>query len=200
MSDTTAQRPEELRREIARTRADMDRTLAELEDRVSPSRIRQRQTDKMRSRWQRTRESVMGSTGDGPGARDRMSDTAGSMGDAMRDAPQRVEDTTRGNPLAAGMIAFGLGALAGSLFPSSGAERSVASGLRDEFEEPVRSELQESGQQMKGNLQGHAEQAMEDTKRTAQQGAERTQQRAKGSAEEVRDHAQSSAGRLRDDS
>lgn len=35
----TDQRPEELRQDIARTRSDMDQTLAQIEDRVSPSRI-----------------------------------------------------------------------------------------------------------------------------------------------------------------
>jgi ElaB/YqjD/DUF883 family membrane-anchored ribosome-binding protein len=198
MSEMTEQRPDELRREIARTRADMDRTLAELEDRVSPSRIRERQTERMRSRWRRTRDAVMGSPDEGPGAISRLSDRASDVSQSMRDAPERVEEVARGNPLAAGMIAFGLGALAGSMFPSSGLERSLASELRDEFEEPVRSELQQAGEQLKADLQEHGQHAIDDTKRAAQEGLQRTTEQARGSADEVREHAQGSAEHLRD--
>jgi gas vesicle protein len=200
MSDqTTAQDPEQIRREIAATRADMDRTLAELEDRVSPTRIRERQTQKLQSRWQETRERVMGASDDGPSARDRLMGSAHDAQEAVQHAPERMEEVTRGNPLAVGLIAFGVGAVAGSLLPSTGAERRVATELRNEFEEPVREQLQGAGQEIKGELQEHAQQAVEETKQTAQQAAERTQQEAKGSAEQVKQHAQDSAQTVRDE-
>jgi ElaB/YqjD/DUF883 family membrane-anchored ribosome-binding protein len=205
------QQPEDLRRDIARTRADMDQTLAQIEDRVSPSRIKERQVDRLRGGWERTREKVMGSPDDGPGVGDRagqvgdqMSERASEMGDRAseaahqaaeqaRQAPDRVEELTRGNPLAAGIIAFGLGALVGGLAPSSGPERKIADGLRQEFEEPVRNELQRAGEDVKQDLQEHAQQAVEETRQTAQQAADRTVEDARGRAEEVRDEAERAA-------
>jgi ElaB/YqjD/DUF883 family membrane-anchored ribosome-binding protein len=214
--------PDELRRDIARTRADMDQTLAQIEDRVSPSRIKDRQVDRLRGRWDRTRQAVMGSVDDvrdgggGPdvGRRaselgDRTSDRAGEMSERASDAaqhaadrarqtPERVEEVTRGNPLAVGLIAFGLGALAGSLAPSSAPERKLASGLRDEFEEPLREELQQAGQEVKEDLQEHAEQAVEETKQKAQREADRTTEEARGRAEDVRNEAERAADHVQE--
>jgi ElaB/YqjD/DUF883 family membrane-anchored ribosome-binding protein len=203
------QQPEELRRDIARTRADMDQTLAQIEDRVSPSRIKDRQVDRFRGRWQRTREAVMGSEGPGVSQRadrvgdqmsaranemsERAGDAAQHAADQARHAPERVEEMTRGNPLAAGIIAFGLGALAGSLAPSSAPERRLARGLRDEFEEPVRDELQRAGEDVKQDLQEHAQQAVEETKQTARSAADRTTDEARGRAEHVRGEAERAA-------
>ena len=209
-----SEEPEELRRDIARTRADMDQTLAQIEDRVSPSRIKERQVDRLRGRWERTREAVMGSDGPDVGDRagevgDRVSQRADEMGDRASDAaqqaaerarqaPDRMEEMTRGNPLAAGLIAFGLGALAGSLAPSSAPERRLASGLRDEFEEPIKSELQAAGDDVKDDLQEHAQQAVEETKQTAQAAAERTSEEAQSRAEEVRGEAERAADNVQE--
>ena len=108
MTNERTQDPDQLRREIAATRADMDRTLAELEDRVSPSRIRERQTAKVRSRWDGVKTSVMGSA-------DEVNDTLDDAQQAVQQVPQELESATRGNPLAAGLIAFGIGSIAGVL-------------------------------------------------------------------------------------
>lgn len=205
------QGPDDLRREIARTRADMDRTLAAIEERVSPSRIKDRQVDRFRGRWERTREAVMGSADDGPGLGDRAgqvsdqmgghaselgdraSETAHQLADSTREAPQRLEETTRGNPIATGLVAFGLGAIAGSLAPASTPERKVAQGLREEFEEPVRAELQSAGEEMKQDLQSHAEQAVQETKETAQRGKERTTEEAQQHADQLQGQAKDAA-------
>lgn len=201
----STQDPEQLRREIARTRADMDRTLAELEDRVSPSRIRERQTEKVRGRLHRARSAVMGATPDTHDMRDRasgMADSAGGhlseAGDAIQQTPQMVEDATRGNPLAAGVIAMGIGALLGSLIPPSKAEEQFAGQLRDNFEEPVKQQLQQAGEEMKGELQEHAQEAVEETKQSAQQAMDTTRNQAHDAAGQVQDQAETSAQHLRD--
>lgn len=182
----TSQDPEALRAEIARTRADMDTTLAQLEDRVSPSRIRERQTEKVRSRWRSARESVMGSASGGAGS---VGDAAGSAQGAVQQAPERAEQMTRGNPLAAGLIAFGVGALAGSLLPTSDAEEELAGGLRDTFEEPVKQQLQSAAQDVRGELQDHAQHAAEDVKMRAEEAVATTKEGAQNSAQQVQDRA-----------
>lgn len=208
----TDHEPEDLRRDIARTRADMDQTLAQIEDRVSPSRIKDRQVDRIRGRWDRTREAVMGTSNDGPdvGQRadevrerasevgDRAGEVANRAVDGARETPDRVEELTRGNPLAAGIVAFGLGVLAGSLLPSSAPERQLASGLRDEFEEPIREELRHAGDEVKDDLRQHAQDAVEETKQTAHDATDRTTEEAKGRAEEVRDEAERAADHVQE--
>ena len=204
MTNELPQDPEQLRREIAATRTDMDRTLAELEDRVSPTRIKQRQTAKVRSRWDDVKTSVMGAADDahdrGEALADQALDSLHDAEQAVKQTPQQLEDATRGNPLAAGMIAFGLGALAGSLVPASAPERKVASELRDQFEEPVKEQLQHSGDELKTELQDHAQAAVEDTKQTAQQGAERVKGEAQASAEQVQDRAEHATDTVRSQS
>lgn len=180
VDETTRQR-----REIEDTRSDMGRTLERIEDRVSPGAIKDRQAERLRGRWQRARQSVMGSDA-GPSARDRLSGATGDARQAVHDAPDRVQESTRGNPLAAGLIALGLGALAGSLLPTSEGERRAAGQLREELEEPVRSELQRAGQQVGGELRDDAKHAAEEVSSTAEQAAERTKGEAQESAERVK--------------
>lgn len=157
MTQERTQDPELLRREIAATRADMDRTLAELEDRVSPTRIRQRQTAKVRSRWGEVKTSVMGSADAvqqrGGALADQAQDSLGDAQQAVQQAPEQLESATRGNPLAAGLIAFGIGSLAGSLFPATSPERKVAGELRERVEVDVRT----SAEQVQDQTQGAVE-------------------------------------------
>lgn len=197
-----SQETEQLRMEIARTRADMDRTLAALEDRVSPSRIKDRQTEKVRSRFHDARDRVMG-TSNGEeglsGARDRMSGTAHDAQEAAHQVPERIESATQGNPLAAGLIAFGVGALMGSLLPPSEAEKQIASELRDEFEEPMREGFREAAQRSKDELQEHAQQAMEETKETAQDAMHRTQSDVQQRGQELGQQAQDTARSVREE-
>lgn len=205
MSD---QQPEELRRDIERTRADMDHTLAQIEDRVSPSRIKDRQVDRFQERWDRTRTSVMGTSDHGPQREDRVGQTddrnrsrASDMADranqnvqqltdSARQAPDRLEDATRGNPLALGLIAFGIGALAGGLVPATRPERQLATGLREQFEEPIRDELQHAGTEVRDELQEHARSAVEETRQTAKGAADRTTAEAEQRADSVRSNAE----------
>jgi len=169
--------PEELqRREIEVTRADVGRTLGRLEDRVSPGRIKDRQLGRLRGRWQTVRESVMGRDDrDGGEWRDRLADSR----DAAQDAPERLEDATRGNPLAAGMIALGVGALAGSLLPPSRPERRIASDVREDLEQPLRHELQDSGRELGDRLAERAQDAADEVRSTARDASKRTAEDAR---------------------
>ena len=186
---------EQQRREIESTRSDMGHTLEQIEDRVSPERIKERQTQKMRSRWQQARQSVMGSSNDGHGARERLSGATDNARETMQQAPDRLQDSTRGNPMAAGLIALGIGALAGSVLPVSNQERRAAGQLREELEEPMRSQLQDAGQQVTDTLKDDAQHAAEEVKSSAQQAAQRTKDDAQGSAERMKDEAKESSGR-----
>ena len=188
--------PDEIRRDIERTRSDMDVTLDTLEDRVSPGRVAQRQGDKLKGRWQQVRSSVMGSAQD---VKDKV--TPDSDGSSSSDGPgagEKVQQRTRGNPLAAGTIAFGVGALIGSLMPSSDAEQQAASRLRDEVEQPVREEAKRVAQQSKEDLQPEAEQAAQEVKGTATDAAQTTTQEGQERAQQVQQRASDASDRVQE--
>lgn len=184
---TEAQSPDEIRREIEETRTNLGHTLEDIEDRVSPSRIKDRRVEAFQNRIQSVRESVMGSADD---ARSSAGDRAGQARDTLRHAPEQTLNRARGNPLAAGLIAFGGGLLLASLIPASEREQDAAQTLRDRYEEPVRSELRQAGQQAGEHLKGSAQEAAEELRSTAQDAAHQTRQDAQSSTQTVRSDAQ----------
>jgi gas vesicle protein len=190
-----SQDPDQIRREIEQTRQGLGETLEDIEDKVSPARIKDRQVDRVRSGLQSVRERVMGSNDDpysssGPGVGQRVGDAAGSARDTLAQAPNQAIRQARGNPLAAGLVAFGGGMLLASLLPSTEPEQQAAQALRDRYEEPVKEGLQQVGQEAKERLQGPAQEAAESVKQTAQEGVERTKGDAQSSAQQVQDDAQ----------
>lgn len=189
--------PEEIRRDIEATRADMGGTLTEIEDRVSPARIRERQTQRVRGRWNSMQEAVMGPL-DQHRASSSEQDRGAEARDRLSNAPGEARSRTQGNPLAAGVIAFGAGLLAAAVIPSTEREQQAVGELRDRYEEPVKAELQSAGQQVKEELQPRAEEAAQQVKQTAQEGAQRTRDDAQESAQQVRGQAEGAREELRD--
>ena len=205
MSTTGERTPEEIRRDIEMTRADMDRTMSQIEDRVSPTAIRERQTAKLRGRWSRVRTSVMGSPDSpfsGGGSDGSVSDKVRGQGEhaaaAVKQTPERIETQTRGNPLAAGAIAFGAGALLGSLLPASQREQQAASALREQAEEPLKQGVREMGEQTKDDLQPALQDAADQTKQRATEAAQTTKDEAQSRAQDVQERARDGAQQARD--
>jgi gas vesicle protein len=210
MSET--QSPEEIRREIEQTRANLGETLHDIEDRVSPSRIKERRTEAVKSRWRNVKESVMGTSDDvryqadqrrqqvsgaASGAASQLSDAASGAVDTVKSAPDQAMNRARGNPLAAGLVAFGGGLLLASVLPATQREQEAASTLKDRYAEPVKQQLQEVGQQAKEGLQGTAQQAVQEVKSTAQEAVQNTKSEAQSSAQSVRGDAQGAAEQVR---
>jgi hypothetical protein len=97
----------------------------------------------------------------------------------------------QGNPLAAGVIAFGLGMLVSSLIPSSEKEREAVSQLQDNLE-PVKEKATEVARDIGEGLRPAAQDAAESVKTTAQEGAENVKQEGQSAAADVKDQAQAS--------
>lgn len=189
--------PEEIREEVRRTRSSMDDTLGEIEYRVSPTQIRERQQQRWNRRFRRARESVMGKVrSDGPSTSDQGQGRAQQAADKAREAPDQALEQTRGNPLAAGLIAFGAGALLGSLLPPSEPEQQAAQTLRDRYEDDARREAQRIGQEAKEDLQSSAQQAADEVKDTARDAAQTTKTDARQSAQQVREEGERSKDRV----
>jgi Protein of unknown function (DUF3618) len=124
-------------------------------------------------------------------AKDTVSEKASEAREAVRQAPRRMKRRAQGNPLAAGVIAFGLGMLVSSLIPSSEKEREAVSQLQDNLE-PVKEKAAEVAKDVGESLKPAAQEAAESVKTTAQEGAENVKQEGQSAAADVKDQAQAS--------
>lgn len=186
---------DDIRRDIEHTRTDLGETITEIEDRVSPRKIKQRSTARAKNRWHRIREQVMGTKED---VRDRVSSSGdGSATDSAKERAQEAREKVEGNPLAAGLIAFGGGLLASALLPATQKEQEAADRLREQVEEPVREGVQEAGQQLKDDLTEQATDRAKQVGKEAMGAAARTGTDAQDSARSVKDDAQQSAQQTR---
>ena len=244
---TTASDPEEIRRDIERTQANLSQDVDALTEKVTPSKIVERRVDRARDTAVRLKEKVMGSNplsggqhssghtvsgghigGGGVStaasqAADRVSGTAsaaassvqgaastaaGAVQDAastaagaVQEAPQAIRRQTRGNPLAAGLIAFGAGWLVSSLLPATRREQELADQARQQAtqvaQEKVAPVAQQVAGEVKDNLREPAQQAVESVKSTAQDAKQTVTEEGKSAAQDVSGRAQDAAGTVR---
>ncbi|MBT2249119.1 DUF3618 domain-containing protein, partial [Arthrobacter sp. BHU FT2] len=147
-----SENPDAIRADIEATRARLGTNVDAVADKVTPSNIVHRQTDKLKDTVTGVKEKVMGaadhtstkvqntvhnaasagtghagnalhSTGDTlHDAKDTAAAKLSDAGHAVSHAPDQVKAKTAGNPLAAGLIAFGAGMLLSSLIPASDKE------------------------------------------------------------------------------
>lgn len=97
-------------------------------------------------------------------AADTVSSAGGSAAEAVSSAPGVVRQQTEGNPLAAGLIAFGAGWLISSLLPAASAEQRVAGTVKDtvsEHGQPITQQVGQAAQDAKDQLGESARQAAE---------------------------------------
>lgn len=210
--------PDEIRADIERTRAELGQDVDALAEKVNPTKAVSRQTDRVRDRLTNVRESIMGSPGHddhragGPGglkdareragdvahqAGDRASDLAGEAADAVRSTPAQVRRGTRGNPLAAGLIALGSGWLIGSLIPTSRAEQQAATSVKHQAA-PVMDQAKSVAQDIGENLKPQAQEAAQSVKDTATQGVTNIKDQGQDHAENLKSEGQRAAQHVKD--
>lgn len=114
---------EELAELVERRRRYVERDLDAIGDRVSPSRIRERTGQRARRRIHDVRNTVMGSADD---ASSRAGAAADEVSGRVHAAEEQMEQKVKGNPFGAGLVAFGIGYLIGSVLPSSRREGELA--------------------------------------------------------------------------
>lgn len=175
---------------VARTKANVAGKVDDVKERVSPRR-------NVQNLFRKVRTSVMGAADNIPtpslpsrsgngsaplrrlrdeagGLTDRAAEVAGSAADRVRQAPEAA----KGNPLLAGVVAFGAGFLAASTLPPTDREKRLAREAKQRIE-PLQQQAIETGKVAARELQ-----------RSAQSGAERVKQRALVAAEDVKEEVQ----------
>ena len=226
---TASNDPDEIRADIERTRAELSDNVDALADTANPKNIAKRQAGRVKQAAVGVKEHIMGSSDDdsdsgrlgdakyavqdkAAGARYAVQDTAAdakyalqdkasAVGDVVSNAPAQVKEKARGNPLAAGLIAFGAGLLISGLIPSSQREQQAVSTLQDKAE-PLKEKATEAAKDVASNLREPAQEAAQSVKQTAAEGVESVkgegvsakqdmQDQLQGSTENVRQQAQS---------
>lgn len=189
-----SENPDVIRADIEATRARLGTNVDAVADKVTPSHIVQRQTDKVRENVKDAvfgvKEKVMGTADHTAGSMHAAAGSAGAhvsdAGSAIGDAPAQVKTKTQGNPLAAGLIAFGAGLLVSSLIPASQKEREAADALKTAAE-PLTTELTEAAKHVAEGLKEPAQAAMENVKATAADATEHVKTEGQGAVADVKD-------------
>ncbi|MBG0826370.1 DUF3618 domain-containing protein [Planomonospora sp. ID67723] len=216
--------PDEIRAEINATRAELAADVDRLAERTSPTRIMQRRRDRMRQKVRTVRERVMGTPtyaahqvrdqaghaahavrDTATGAADTVRSTASEAAEtvkhgaqqaagAVREAPEQALRSTQGNPMAAGLIAFGAGLLAATLIPRTEAEQRAAEQLKEQAGDmvaPVKAAIQDSAQHLGEEARGIAQETAQHVKERATEAARTTGEQAKEHAHQVADQTRS---------
>lgn len=192
---------EQLTSDIADTREDLSRNLDALNEKVNPSKVMERRKHAVRTRFGAMKDKIMGSAQDMNSGSyeargtmgERASGAAESATGAAQDAARAVQQRAEGNPLAAGLIAFGAGMLISSVIPASKQEAQAAEKLVETAREqgqPVIDEARSIGQEMGEHLKAEAGQAADEVKSTAQESARHVKEEGQASGRTVKDDAQ----------
>lgn len=186
--------------QIEATRADLSRNIDELGDKVSPSRVIERRKEAARSRLGSLRDKVMGSASSarhsaastGSSVTGGVSSAASTVGDSASSAVETMQQKAQGNPLAAGLMAFGAGMVISALLPASEKEQQVAQRAVDaakEHGQPLTEEAKSVGQEMGQNLKESATEAAQEVKSSAQDSVETVKEEGRSSAQTVKQEA-----------
>ena len=195
-----AQSPEELKHDIERTRQDLSRDVEALNEKVSPSRIVGRRVERVRGGLSGWKEKVMGTASDTAAAADSVGNAASSVTDAVSGSPAAAKRQVRGNPLAAGLVAFSAGWIIASLLPASDTETKLAHDLQDTAAGPVKEQATHLAQELKENLRQPTQDAVQEIKETASEAVSTVGEEGRSAAGSVRDDAQNAADNLRQSS
>jgi gas vesicle protein len=210
--------PGQIRSSIEQTQQHLSADIDALAAKVSPPRIVDRRVQQTRSAMTNLKDSIMGTTADATStvggtassaagsakdaaysAKDTVAATFSSVADTASSAPEQARQRTRGNPLAAGLIAFGAGWLVSSLLPATGREQQAAAQLKDlavEKGTPVVQQLGQAGQEAAQELRESAQQRVQSVKETAADAASTVAGEAQSQAADVTSHAQDAKSKV----
>ena len=173
--------PDAIRADIEQTRRELGGDVDALADKVTPSKIVDRQKDKVRGAFGSLRNRIMGAADDAGSA---MSDAGSSVGDVK----DRVVAKAEGNPIAVGLIAFGAGLLVASLIPASQREKDLAEDVKEQAQ-PLVDNLKDAASEAGRNLKEPAQNAATAVKDAATDAAGTVKEEARDATHQVKDQA-----------
>ena len=102
----------------------------------------------------------------------------------IQQTPETIKEQAAGNPIAAGLVAFGTGMLLASLLPKSQTEERVAQQARPELEGAME-QLKSAGQDVAGQAKEHAQDAAEELRSHGTDAASNVAEQTRDSSREV---------------
>lgn len=182
------QTSEKLKAEIADRRADMSEVIDQLGNKLSPRQAAQRRVGRVRDRCASVAATIMGSANQAgeavQGLKHNVTDRTQDIAGSVQSAPQAARSSTQGNPLAAGLIAFGGGLLLASILPATKTERQMASSVSQQAR-PLVEEAKHAAADVKDNLQDSAKGAAQELKDTVSDSAHQVTEDARSSGREI---------------
>jgi gas vesicle protein len=167
--------PEQIRAEIEATRANLGQDVDALADKVTPSKIVDRQVDKVKGAVGSVKDRVLGATSD--------------LGDSASSTSHDAVEKAKGNAIAVGLIAFGVGLLAASLIPASQKEKDLSTQLKDAAQ-PLVGEVKDAAKQVGENLREPAQEAAAAVKDKATDAADSVKSEATAAKDDVQGDVQ----------
>lgn len=181
MSDS----PDAIRHNIEQTRRELGSDVDALADKVSPSKMVERQTNKVKGAIGSVRDRVMGAADD---AGSSISHAGSSAVSNVGDLKDRAVTKAEGNPLAVGLIAFGAGLLLSSLIPASDREKEVADKVKEQAQ-PLVDEVSGVAKEVGEHLREPAREAATAVKDAATESVEHVKTEAATAADDVKTQA-----------
>jgi gas vesicle protein len=178
--------PDVIRQNIEQTRRELGGDVDALADKVTPSKIMERQTDKVKNAVGSVKDRIMGAADD---AGSSISGAGSSAAAHVGDVKDRVVAKAEGNPLAVGVIAFGAGLLLASLIPASTKEKELAENVKEQAQ-PLVDELGGVAKDVGEHLKEPARNAATSVKDAAADSVQTVKEEAKTATAEVKDQAQ----------
>ncbi|MCT2008417.1 DUF3618 domain-containing protein [Micrococcus lylae] len=116
---------------------------------------------------------------------------------AVQHAPAEIRRRTRGNPLAAGLVAFGAGMLLGSLAPSTRPEQRAAHEVKKSAS-PLVDEAKHAAMDLREQLEPEVRDAADSVKQTATEGGQHLKEQGGQAAGELKEQGRGSAEHVKD--
>ncbi|WP_375388795.1 DUF3618 domain-containing protein [uncultured Amnibacterium sp.] len=171
--------PDTIRRDIEATRSTLGSDVDALAEKVNPSSIAHRQTEKVKGRVRGVRDTLMG-------AKDSVTDALPHPHPGA--AAGSAAEAAKGNALVVGLVAFGAGMLLSSLIPAAPAERRLASTAKEKAA-PLVDAAKDAAKDTAQSLKEPAQDAAQHLKETATDAASTVKQEGQAAASDVKDQA-----------
>jgi hypothetical protein len=193
--------PDQLKEDIERTRAELTSDVDSLADRVVPGRVIRGRAASLRTSAVGVKDRMMGSAAQTSQATsETVGSAAGAVATTAQELPGRAVAGAQGNPLAAGLVAFGAGLLVATLLPETQTEVQAAGAVRErapELTQPITDAAKEAANQVKDALVPAAQSAAHDLQESAAGAVQQTKQHAHEAGAGVADDAKSSVSEVR---
>lgn len=192
----TSSDPDVIRMQIEETRRNLSTDVDALNEKANPARVVDRKVSAAKGQVTGLKDKVFGAAQSTSSAgTSSVQDVASSASQSLQNAPDAVVRRAQGNPMAAGLIAFGVGWLISSILPTSEKEKELSARAESavkEHSQPLVEHAKQAASDAAEALKPAAQQAVESIKGTAQEATQTVAEQGRSAAQDVKGQAQQS--------